>query len=55
MTAAVVPGLAMLVQGLSRRFGQFAMETFTRCFIDLPGVRRRQTESIESELARFET
>ena len=55
VTGAVVPGLTMLVQGLTRRFGQFEVETSTRCIIDLLGFRRRPMESIDEALARFET
>ena len=52
---AIVAGLTMLVDGLERRFGQFAVETSTWCIIDLLGFRRRATESIDEALARFET
>jgi len=55
VTGVITSGLAMLVQGLERRFGQFAVETSTRVIIDLLGFRRRQTESIDEALARFET
>ena len=55
VTGVVSSGLTMLVQGLERRFGQFAVETSTRCIIDLLGFRRRQVESIDEALARFET
>ena len=48
-------GLVLLMRGLARRFGQFAVETSTRCIIDLLGFLRRQTESIDEALARFET
>lgn len=54
VNGVVVPGLAMLVQGLTRRLGKFAVETSTRCIIDLLGFRRQQTESIDEALARFE-
>ena len=55
LTGQQVTGMTMLVQGLTRRFGQFAVETSTRCIIDLLGFRRRPTESIDEALARFET
>ena len=55
VTGVVTSGLAMLVQGLERRFGQFAVETSTRVIIDLLGFRRRAAESIDEALARFET
>ena len=48
-------GLTTLVQGFQRRFGQLSVETSTRCIIDLLGFRRRQAESIDVALARFET
>ena len=54
-TGAIDSGLTILVRGLTRRFGQFAIETSTRCIIDLLGFRRRQVESIDEALARFET
>ena len=57
MTGQVMTGLTMLVNvnGLTRRFGQFDVETSTRCIIDLLGFRRRPVESIDEALARFET
>ena len=35
VTGVTTTGLTMLVQGLERRFGQFAVETSTRCIIPL--------------------
>ena len=55
VAGAVVSGLTMLAQGLTRRFGQFEVKTSTRCIIDLLGYRRRPMESIDEALARFET
>ena len=55
VTGAIESGLTLLVRGLTRRFGQFAVETSTRCIIDLLGFRRRQVENIDEALARFET
>jgi len=55
ITGTVTSGLTMLVTGLERRFGQFAVETSTRVIIDLLGFKRRQSESIDEALARFET
>ena len=55
ITGTVDSGLTILVRGLTRRFGQFAVETSTRCIIDLLGFRRRQIENIDEALARFET
>ena len=43
-----------MARGLTRRFGQFAVDTSTRCIIDLLGFRRRQTENIDEAFARFE-
>ena len=54
LIGAVTSGLTMLVTGLERRFGQFAVETSTRVIIDLLGFKRRQSESIDEALARFE-
>ena len=33
-TGAQDTGLALLIRGLARRFGQFAVETSSRCIID---------------------
>ena len=52
---AIDTGLQILVRGLERRFGAFAVETSTRVIIDLLQFRRRGTESIDEALARFET
>ena len=49
------PGLALLVRGLARRFGAFAIETSTRCIIELLTFRRRQSENVDEALSRFET
>ena len=54
-TQGVDAGLQILVRGLERRFGAFAVETSTRIIIDLLQFRRRGTESIDEALARFET
>ena len=54
ITGVVTSGLTMLVAGLERRFGQFAIETSTRVIIDLLVFKRRQSESIDEALARFE-
>ena len=48
-------GLTILVRGLARRFGQFAVETSTRCIIDMLSFRRRSNENIDEALSRFET
>ena len=44
LTGAIESGLTLLVRGSTRRFGQFAVETSTRCIIDLLGFRRRGSE-----------
>ena len=54
-TGVVDSGLQIVVCGLERRFGAFAVETSTRVIIDLPGFARKQAESIDEALARFET
>ena len=54
-TGVIDSGLRILVRGLERRFGAFAVETSTRVTIDLLQFRRRGTESIDEALARFET
>ena len=48
-------GLALLVRGLARRFGAFAIETSTRCIIELLTFKRRQSENVDEALSRFET
>ena len=54
-TGAITSGLQLVVRGLERRFGAFAVETSTRVIIDLLGFNRRSAESIDEALARFET
>ena len=54
-TQAVDTGFQILVRGLERRFGAFAVVTSTRVIIDLLQFRRKGTESIGEALARFET
>ena len=54
-TGVIDTGLQILVRGLERRFGAFAVETSTRVIIDLLQFRRRGSESIDEALARFET
>ena len=54
-TGAVDSGLTILVRGLARRFGQFAVETSTRCIIDMLSFRRLSSENIDEALSRFET
>ena len=48
-------GLAILLRGLERRHGGFAVETSTRCIIELLQFKRRGSESIDEALSRFET
>ena len=48
-------GLKILLRGLERRHGGFAVETSTRCVIELLQFRRRIAESIDEALSRFET
>ena len=48
-------GLALLIRGLARRFGAFAIETSTRCIIERLTFKRRQSENVDEALSRFET
>ena len=48
-------GLALLMRGLARRFGAFAIETSTRCIIELLTFRRKHLENVDEALSRFET
>ena len=55
ITGAVETGLSILLRGLERRHGGFAVETSTRCIIELLQFKRRGSESIDEALSRFET
>ena len=55
LTGALETGLVLLTRGLSRRFGAFAVETSTRCIIDMLTFRRLSTENVDEALSRFET
>ena len=48
-------GFQILLRGLERGHGGFAVETSTRCIIELLQFRRRGAESIDDALSRFET
>ena len=54
-TGAQETGLTLLMRGFARRFGAFAVETSTRCIIDLLTFRRRGHENVDEALSRFET
>ena len=47
-------GLTLVIRGLSRRFGQFAIETSTECIISMLTFRRQSTENVDEALSRFE-
>ena len=55
LTGAIESGLTILLRGLERRHGGFAVETSTRCIIELLQFKRRGAESIDEALSRFET
>ena len=55
LTGVIESGLKILLRGLERRHGGFAVETSTRCIIELLQFRRRGGESIDEALSRFET
>ena len=55
ITGAIESGLTILLRGLERRHGGFAVETSTRCIIELLQFKRRGSESIDEALSRFET
>ena len=48
-------GLEVLIEGLWHRHGQFEIETATSAIIELLQFRRRQNESVDESLSRFET
>jgi len=48
-------GLAYLLAGLSRRHGQYEIETATTAIIELLGFRRARAENVDEALSRFET
>ena len=48
-------GLKILMRGLPRRIGAFAIETRPRCIIELPQFKRRGHEHVDEALSRFET
>ena len=47
ITGAVETGLSILLRGLERRHGGFAVETSTRCIIELLQFKRKGAESID--------
>ena len=55
ITGAIDSGLTLIVRGLTRRFGQFAVETFTECIMSMLTFRRLATENVNEALSRFET
>ena len=55
VTGIVETGLTILLRGLERRHGSFAVETSTRCIIELLQFKRKGAESIDEALSRFET
>ena len=55
VTGAQETGLQILLRGLERRHGGFAVETSTRCIIELLQFKRKGAESIDEALSRFET
>ena len=55
LTGTIETGLKILLRGLERRHGGFAVETSTRCILELLQFRRRGAESIDEALSRFET
>ena len=52
---AASPLHAAVITGPERRHGGFAVETSTRCIIELLQFKRRGAESIDEALSRFET
>ena len=55
LTGAIESGLQILLRGLERRHGGVAVETSTRCIIELRQFKRRGAESIDEAFSRFET
>ena len=48
-------GLEILLRGLARRHGQYAVEVSTSCIIELLSFRRRSSESIDKAMSQCET